>query len=64
MFTSKDATSYKEFAKEFEYKEGKTYDSTKKYRLAIIASATKYGDTFSGAPGSVLYVDDIEIISE
>lgn len=42
----------------------KQYDPTKKYRFAIICSSSKYGDTFSGAPGSVLYVDDIEIISE
>lgn len=63
----KDGTAksdYTSFDLEFEYKYGKTYDPNKKYRLAIICASSKWGDTFSGAPGSVLYVDDIEIISE
>lgn len=55
---------YTSFDLEFEYKYGKTYDPNKKYRLAIICASSKWSDTFSGAPGSVLYVDDIEIISE
>jgi len=42
----------------------KPYDPAKKYRFAIICSSSKYGDTFSGAPESVLMVDDIEVISE
>lgn len=63
----KDGTAkaeYTLFDLEFEYKYGKTYDPNKKYRLAIICASSKWGDTFSGAPESVLYVDDIEIISE
>lgn len=63
----KDGTAKAEYALfdlEFEYKYGKTYDPNKKYRLAIICASSKWGDTFSGAPESVLYVDDIEIISE
>lgn len=39
----------------------KEYDSSKKYRLAIIASSSAEGDAFNGAPGSVLYLDDIEV---
>lgn len=39
----------------------KEYDSSKKYRLAIIASSSAEGDAYSGAPGSVLYLDDIEV---
>ena len=32
--------------------------------MSIICSSSAEGDTFSGAPGSVLFVDDIEVISE
>ncbi|NDV96054.1 hypothetical protein D0T84_14195 [Dysgonomonas sp. 521] len=55
---------YTQFSIDMEYKADKQYDPAKKYRFAIICSSSKYGDTFSGAPGSVLYIDDIEIISE
>ncbi|WP_108822498.1 PCMD domain-containing protein [Dysgonomonas sp. Marseille-P4361] len=61
----KDGTKKEEYSFfdiDFEYI--KPYDPNKTYRLAIICSSSKWGDTFSGAPGSVLYVDDIEIISE
>lgn len=57
-------SEYTPFNIDFEYKAGKTLDPNKKYRFAIICSSSKWGDTFSGAPGSVLYVDNIEIISE
>lgn len=42
----------------------KSYDPAKKYRFAVIASSSKNGDKFSGAPGSTLYLDDIEITNE
>ncbi|MFV0419923.1 MAG: PCMD domain-containing protein [Dysgonomonas sp.] len=58
--TAKEA--YTAFSIDMEYK--KEYDSSKMYRFAIICSSSKWGDTFSGAPGSILYVDDIEIVSE
>lgn len=58
--SAKDA--YSPFEIEFDYI--KPYNSEKTYRLAIICSSSKWGDTFSGAPGSVLYVDDIELILE
>ena len=53
---------YTSFELEFQYI--KAYDPAKKYRLAIICSSSKDGDSFSGAPGSVLFVDDFELISE
>lgn len=53
---------YTPFEIKFEYL--KEYDATKKYRLSIICSSSKNGDSFSGAPGSVLIVDDFELISE
>ena len=32
--------------------------------LVIVSTASKYGDYFSGAPGSLLYLDDFELIYE
>ena len=32
--------------------------------LIMVASASKYGDYFSGAKGSVMYLDDVELIYE
>lgn len=63
----KDGTAkaeYTAFNLNFEFKYGKTYDPNKKYRLSIIFSSSKDGDKFSGAPGSVMFVDDVEIVSE
>lgn len=54
--------SYTAFELTLDYK--KTYDPAKKYLFAIICSSSKWGDTFSGAPNSVLYIDEIEVISE
>lgn len=53
---------YTQFSLTFVY--SKPYDPTKKYRFAIICSSSKWGNTFSGSPGSVLFVDDIVILSE
>lgn len=42
----------------------KDYDSSKKYRFAIIFSSSKNGDKFSGAPGSTLIVDNVKVVAE
>lgn len=55
-------SEYTSFEIKFNYL--KPYDPTKKYLLSIICSSSKDGDNFSGAPGSVLFVDDFELISE
>lgn len=55
---------YTPFEINFQFIPGKDYDSAKKYRLSIICSSSKDGDSFSGAPGSVLFVDDFELITE
>lgn len=52
---------YIDFNVSFEYKNNKTFDSTKKYKLAIVCSSSKDGDKFSGAPGSELLVDDLKV---
>lgn len=61
-FESAGADKYTAFKLEMKYT--KEYDSTKKYRFAIVASTSSQGDTFSGAPGSVMYLDDIEVAAE
>lgn len=42
----------------------KDYDKSKKYKLAVIFSASKEGAAYRAAIGSKLYVDDVAIISE
>lgn len=53
---------YAPFELNLEYKQ--EFDATKLYRFAIICSSSKNGTTFSGAPGSTLYIDDIEVVAE
>lgn len=50
---------YKSFELQLDYKQ--EYSKDKLYRFAIICSSSKNGDKFSGAPGSTLIVDDIEV---
>lgn len=50
--------------KHFTYFEGKVYDSSKKYKMAIVCSSSKAGDSFKGAVNSTLFVDELEIIGE
>lgn len=57
-----EGNKYHEFNVAFEFVNGKTYDAKKKYRIALIASSSKDGDTYSGAPGSILFLDDLELI--
>lgn len=38
--------------------------TNKPTHIVIVASASKYGDYFTGAPGSVLYLDDFELVYE
>lgn len=52
---------WKEFTITLDYG-NKEFDSNQKYRFAIVCSSSKDGDKFWGAPGSKLWVDDIEVI--
>lgn len=63
-FGSEGAKNYTQFTVDFKFEPNKTFEASKKYRIAVIMSSSAEGANFSGAPGSVLYVDDIEIISE
>ena len=49
---------------EFEYLDGKAYDETKSYKLAIVCSSSKNGDQYQGGVGSTLWVDELEVIGE
>ena len=51
--------AWKEFTINLEYK---TQEKPGDMHLIIVASASKYGDYFTGGDGSVLYVDDFELI--
>lgn len=44
----------------FEYNE--RAKNTRPTHIVIVCSATKFGDYFSGASGSVMYVDDFELV--
>lgn len=62
MFTSKGQVDYAPFTLTLEYK--KEYDANKKYKLAVIFSASKDGAAYRAAVGSKLYIDDAAIVSE
>ncbi len=52
------------FDLEFEWLNGKTYDPSKTYKLAIVCSSSKEGDHFKGAGGSTLMLDELEVTGE
>ena len=56
-------TTYNDFNINFEWGSN-TFDPAKKYKLAIVCSSSKDGDKFSGAPGSVLLLDDLKVTFE
>lgn len=57
-----DIKEYTPFNIEFEYLQ--EYDRNAKYKFAIICSSSKDGDSFKGAGGSTLIVDEFEVICE
>ena len=60
----KAKSDWTSFSIAFKEMEGKSYDSEKQYKLAIVCSSSKDGDKFQGASGSTLIVDDLEVIGE
>lgn len=54
----KNVDSYIQFEFEYDYK---STQRVPKY-IIIVGSASKYGDYFTGGDGSVLYLDDIELL--
>lgn len=57
-----DIKEYTPFNIEFEYLQ--EYDRNAKYKFAIICSSSKDGDSFKGAGGSTLIVDEFEVICD
>lgn len=57
-------TDWTSIDEDFVYVEGKSYDATKSYKLAIVCSSSKEGDHFRGAKNSTLIVDNLEVIGE
>lgn len=55
---------WKAFELDFKQVGDKEYVKDKKYKLAIVCSSSRWGDGFSGAPGSTLTVDEFEVIAE
>lgn len=55
---------WKEFEIPFEAKNGFVYDAAKSYKLAIVCSSSKNGANYSGAPGSVLMIDEFEVVTK
>ena len=57
-FDENGAIVWKEFTIDLKYR-----DLTRKPKyIIVVASASKYGDFFTGSTGSVLYIDDFELI--
>lgn len=62
MLNSEGQAEYTPFSLKLEYI--KEYDVTKKYKFAVIFSASEDGAKYNAAIGSKLYIDDVEIINE
>ena len=54
-------SDWTKFSIPFKLLEGKSYDATKKYYLAIVCSSSAEGDYFMGAPGSTLFIDSFTV---
>jgi hypothetical protein len=57
-----ETSTWREITFPFRLVNGKTYDPNKEYVLAIVMSSSIDGANFTGALGSTLIVDDIELL--
>lgn len=57
-------SDWTEFSVPFEPVDGKSYDPAKKYYLAVICASSDKGDSYHGADGSTLVVDDFKVVAE
>ena len=53
-------TKYTPFSFSLEYL--KDFNSARKYKLAVAFYSSKYGEQLIGAPGSTLYIDEVNIV--
>lgn len=65
---AKETDEWTEFYLPFIFRPGKVVDADKlaagKYSLTIVFSSSIRGDHFEGAPGSTLYIDEVELGSQ
>ena len=59
LISGETVSEYKPFTITLDYTG--TYDASKSYKLAIVCSSSYLGDQFSGAPGSTLWIDEVEV---
>ena len=60
----KETTTWSTFSVPFHLIPGKTYDPNKDYMIAIVMTSSINGAAFTGAIGSTLLVDEIELVYE
>lgn len=58
--SAEKVTKYTPFSFSLEYL--KDYNSARKYKLAVAFCSSKYGEQLIGAPGSTLYIDEVNIV--
>lgn len=63
-YTNTGTSEYTPFELKLEYKKDKEYDPNKKYKFAVIFSASKDGAAYNAAVGSRLLIDDVTIVNE
>lgn len=59
-----DKTTYTPFELPLHYVEGKDFSYTSNYRVALLFWSSAESYLYSGAPGSRLYLDNIELLTE
>lgn len=57
-----ETDTWTQFEINFKEVSGKKFDSSKEYMLTIVFSSSKEGHLFNGAVGSVLCIDEVEIV--
>lgn len=64
VYTNTGTSEYTPFELKLEYKKDKEYDPNKKYKFAVIFSASKDGAAYNAAVGSRLLIDDVTTVNE
>jgi len=59
-----EADNWTPFELFFNLVPGRNYDSTKQYMFTIVFSSSLEGDRFNGAPGSELWIDEVQLIKQ
>ena len=58
--SAEKVSKYTPFSFSLEYL--KEYNAARKYKLAVAFHSSKYGEQLIGAPGSTLYIDEVNIV--